>query len=66
MGVVIAAHTLAYNFGVEVSIGIAIAAAFLFCVAIVGLVGVLRHNQVVMFFVSLQLFVCACVSGWVG
>ena len=52
VGVVIAAQTLSYDFSVSVPIGIAIVAAFLFCVAVMGLVGVLRHQQVVMFFVS--------------
>jgi len=61
VGVVIAAQTLAYDFSVSVPIGIAIVAAFLFCVAVMGLVGVLRHHQVVMFFVS---FFCGWREKW--
>ena len=60
VGVVIAARTLAYNFSVSIPIGIAVVAAFLFCVAVMGLVGLFRHNQVIMFFVSFLDHVCWC------
>lgn len=49
----IAARTLAYNYtNIPILIGIGIVAAFLFVVAVLGLIGTLRHNMIIMFFVS--------------
>ncbi len=53
VGLVVAASTLAYNYtNVQILIGVGVVAGFLFMVAVLGLVGTLHHNQIVMFFVS--------------
>ena len=53
VGLAIAARTVAYNFtNIQILIGIGIVAGFLFLVAVLGIIGTLRHNQIIMFFVS--------------
>lgn len=67
LGLVVAAWTLAYNFAnVKILIGVAVVAAFLFLVAVLGLIGTLRHNQIIMFFVSFLLSVGKVDSDMMG
>lgn len=60
IGLVIAARTYTYHVtGITVVVGIAVAAALLFTVAVIGLIGTLKHNQVALFFVSKPMNRCS-------
>ena len=52
IGLVVAARTLAYFTYVPILVGIAICGTLLVAVAILGLIGTIKHHQVILFFVS--------------
>ena len=52
IGLVVAARTLAYFTNVPILVGIAICGTLLVAVAILGLIGTIKHHQVILFFVS--------------
>jgi len=52
IGLVVAARTLAYFTNVPILVGIAVCGTLMVAVAVLGLVGTIKHHQVMLFFVS--------------
>lgn len=52
IGIVVAARALAYFTNLPILAGLAVCACVLFLVAILGLMGTIKHHQVILFFVS--------------
>ncbi len=61
IGLAIASKSLAVFSEPHILIGTAVCGAILVLVAILGLVGAARHHQVILFFVSLSIFLHKCV-----